>query len=791
MLCAVILFQVVKKIYGIICRLFRNKSYLCAVNKFVSFSKHLTRRIVLLLTLTLSVLFAVLIYLTAMTSYSMQKSYFNSVMDVESEVVEGMLSGVELSVRSNVSDIEHALDSPEKLYDVLKKKLPNHPNITYFFAAFEPNYYPEEGRWFEPGVYRDGDSIIQNQVGSATHDYLNFEWYQKGLQSENGYWSDPYIDGTSTRLLICSFVVPIHDATGRRVGVFGGDVSLDWLRQQLRDIDNNMNAKYNNSHIRTYGFITSNNGTYIAHPDQKRILKDKFTGFVDTSEKVGVLDTKLDGRDVFVFFEDLQHTGWMIGFAVPKRLVWMPVVLFAAIMLIAMVLGLLAVAIISRITIYRSTSPLQILAKSADEVAKGNFNAPLPQLSNHDEISLLRDSFGNMQQSLTRYIDELKSSTAENAAFENEMTNARDIQMAMVPNQFPPFPERHDVDIFGRMEPAKSVGGDLYDFVIRNDHLFFCIGDVSGKGVAAALLMAVTRSLFHSIAVTEQHPKRIMMRLNRAICDRNEANMFVTMFIGMLNLRTGHLNYCSAGHELPLLSGQTMKVKRNLPLGVMLDWDYEWQDTTLKSGDTLFLYTDGLNDAENAAGERFGRKRVANLMDGHTNDTAQQLAERVTSEIQQFVGDTDQSDDLTMLIIKWQQPIHLSIRADMDDIEQIDPFIAEASQQAGLAPKDAMHMRLALEEAVANVINYSQATFIDLDAFVSDTQLKVTITDDGIPFDATAESPTDFSLPPDQRPPGGLGMMFLHQMTDQLDYQRIDNRNVLTIVKTFNLKPET
>ena len=751
------------------------------MNRFVSFSKHLTRRIVLLLTLTLSVLFAVLICLTAMTSYSMQKSYFSSIMDVESEVVEGMLAGVELSVKSNVSDIEHVLYSPEELYKVLENKLANHPRLSYFFTAFEPDYYPERGRWFEPGVSWMGDSIVRQQVGCETHDYLNSEWYQKGLQSESGYWSAPYIDGTSTKMLICSFVVPVHDATGRKVGVFGADVSLDWLHQQMRDIDIKTNTKYNNSQIRAYSFITSEDGTYIAHPDQKRIMKDQFTGFINTTAKVGVLDTSLDGQEVFIFYEDLHHTGWTIGFAVPKRLIWMPVFLFAVIMLIAMVLGLLAVAAISRLTIYRSTSPLQTLAKSADEVAKGNFNAPLPQLSNHDEISLLRDSFGNMQQSLTRYIEELKSTTAEKAAFENEMTNARDIQMAMVPSQFPPFPERHDIDIYGRMEPAKSVGGDLYDFLIRDEQLFFCIGDVSGKGVPAALLMAVTRSLFHSIALTEQHPKRTMMRLNRAICDNNEANMFVTMFIGILNLRTGHLDYCNAGHELPFLSGQSMEVKRNLPLGILLDWNYEWQETTLKSGDTLFLYTDGLNDAENAAGERFGRQRVAELVDGHADASPQQQAELVTSEISRFVGDTDKSDDLTMLIIKWLQPAHLSIRADMDDIGQIEPFIAEASRQAGLPPKEAMHIRLALEEAVANVINYSQATSIDLDASIDDTHLKVTITDDGIPFDATGESPTDFSLPPDQRPPGGLGMMLLHQMTDQLDYQRTDNRNVLTL----------
>ena len=621
------------------------------MNRFVSFSKHLTRRIVLLLTLTLSVLFAVLIALTAMTSYSMQKSYFNSVMDVESEVVEGMLHGVELSVKSNASDVEHALDSPEELYNVLENKLANHPNLTYYFVAFEPNYYPEKGRWFEPGVYREGDSIVKQQVGSETHDYLNFEWYQKGLQNQNGYWSDPYIDGTNTRLLICSFVVPIHDATGRKVGVFGGDVSLDWLHQQMRDIDSSMNAKYNNSPIRAYSFIISEDGTYIAHPDQKRILKDKFTGFVDTPEKVGVLDTKLDGREVFIFYEDLHHTGWTIGFAVPKRLIWKPVFLFAVIMLVAMVLGLLAVAAISRITIYRSTSPLQTLAKSADEVAKGNFNAPLPQLSNHDEISLLRDSFGNMQQSLSRYIDELKTTTAQKSAIESELSVARRIQMSMLTTD---MPERPDLEVDATLTPAKAVGGDLYDFFLRDDSLYFCIGDVAGKGVPAALVMTTVCGAFRLLAESESEPMRIVSRMNDMIIRDSSLTIFVTFFAGVLDLDTGHLRYCNAGHKAPLINGQPLGVDHNLPIGAMPDWVFTAQETSLAPGSTLFLYTDGLDEAEDAGHNMFGKKRVMEVIKT-ANSQPRALIRRMTQAVADFTGDTEQSDDLTMLALQWKK----------------------------------------------------------------------------------------------------------------------------------------
>jgi sigma-B regulation protein RsbU (phosphoserine phosphatase) len=379
------------------------------------------------------------------------------------------------------------------------------------------------------------------------------------------------------------------------------------------------------------------------------------------------------------------------------------------------------------------------------------------------------------------------------------MSNARAIQMALVPNKFPPYPERGDIDIYGMMEPAKSVGGDLFDYCLRDDRLFFCIGDVSGKGMPAALLMAVMKTMFRSEARRNDHAAAIVGMMNSTLCEENTEDYFVTMFVGILDLATGRLDYCNAGHEAPLVNGSPLSIKRNKPIGALADWTFEGQEAQLQRGDMLFLYTDGLSEARNQTGKRFGRAHVAELVAGHPCDTAEQLVRLTAQEVHRYAADTEQSDDITLLAVKWSavddslpaSGAQLSLQPTMDDIGRLKPFVTEAASQAGIDAKEAKRLRAAVEEAVANVINYSQATFIDLDAFVSDTQLKVTITDDGIPFDATAESPTDFSLPPDQRPPGGLGMMFLHQMTDQLDYQRIDNRNVLTIVKTFNLKPET
>jgi sigma-B regulation protein RsbU (phosphoserine phosphatase) len=355
------------------------------------------------------------------------------------------------------------------------------------------------------------------------------------------------------------------------------------------------------------------------------------------------------------------------------------------------------------------------------------------------------------------------------------------------------------VDLYAALTPARDVGGDLYDFFLRDNRLFFCIGDVSGKGVPAALMMAVVRAMFRSETRRADSAAAIVDTMNRSICEESTAGYFVTMFVGILDLTTGHLDYCNAGHEQPIVTGQPLEVILNLPVGALSDWNYEGQQTQLQPGDILFLYTDGLSEAKNTAGELFGRKHVKDLATEHTTDSPQQLVELMETEVHRYVDDAEQSDDITLLAIRWQSQggshssrlsstSHLSMSASMDDIGALEPFVTQAAQQAGLDDRETKRLRLAVEEAVANVINHGQATAITLLASVEDNQLVLTVDDDGLPFDPTADSTTDFTVPADQRPPGGLGIMYLHKMTDGLDYQRVDGHNVLRIIKTIHKK---
>ena len=232
--------------------------------------------------------------------------------------------------------------------------------------------------------------------------------------------------------------------------------------------------------------------------------------------------------------------------------------------------------------------------------------------------------------------------------------------MAMLPKIFPPYPERKDIDIYGMLTPAKAVGGDLFDFYIRDEKLFFCIGDVSGKGVPASLVMAVTRSLFRNVSSHSSEPGQIATALNKALSEGNETNMFVTFFVGVLNLTDGSLLYCNAGHEAPLLVGKGIGVlpcDANLPLGIMSDWSFTQQQVTIYPQTVIFLFTDGLSEAEDADHMQFGEERilaVAEKVLSQQQLQSQIFIDEMADAVNHFVGDAEQSDDLTMLALQYK-----------------------------------------------------------------------------------------------------------------------------------------
>ena len=257
------------------------------------------------------------------------------------------------------------------------------------------------------------------------------------------------------------------------------------------------------------------------------------------------------------------------------------------------------------------------------------------------------------QQLLTAY-DQLEETTAAKERIESDLRIARNIQMSMVPSQ---FPERDDLDLFASMTPAKEVGGDLYGYLLLGDLLYFCLGDVSGKGVPASLFMAQATRLFRTLAAQRMQPAEIATRINDALSgDDNEQGMFVTMFIGLVDLTTGHLHFCNAGHNPPVLIGdgktEFIEMIPNLPIGLMPEFDYEGEEIADISNQPLFVYTDGLNEAENREQTQFSDERLLEILETTPFESSKQTIQLLASEVEKHRDGADPNDDLTMLCIK-------------------------------------------------------------------------------------------------------------------------------------------
>ena len=643
-----------------------------------SFAGRLTRRIVLFYVLILSVIAVIGFYLIKAEMAKQQEAYFDNVLELTNEKVQTIVQSVEISAVNILEGVERDLSDPELVYVSLERELKLNTNLVGGGVGFIPNYYPDKGHWFEPYVVRMNDGRLERlQIGSVQHDYFNMPIYVKAHTTEKGYWSETQFDDIGAMTLVCTYSLPVHDSEGKVIGVFGADVSLDWLTEQMEEIDRMVNERMivsEDAKHRTYSFLLDRDGDYITHPETARLVEKNYFKFHEmTSNKrdtsyVHIGHEMLSGRKgkakttigrtpYQVYYSPIEKTGWSVGIVVPTSTILKPGLTLGLFLLGMILLGMLLTSFISQYLIKRTAKPLQYLAQSANEVAKGNFNTPLPDIRHDDEIRLLRDSFADMETSLTEYVRELTYTTAQKASMESELAIAREIQMSMLPKPFAQPTDNDNFDIYSSLTPAKAVGGDFYDFLIRDGKLYFCIGDVSGKGVPAAFVMAVISTQFRSLSHTEDKPEIIVSNINTAAEGRNESMMFATLFVGILDLSTGSLAYCNAGHNAPILTGKEprfLKVMPNLPVGVEKDWDYKGQHLTVAPGTTLLFYTDGLTEAENGDHDMFGEQRIFDTLRSTDAETPESTVNVLLDAVHRFVGNAEQSDDLTMMAIRFQ-----------------------------------------------------------------------------------------------------------------------------------------
>jgi sigma-B regulation protein RsbU (phosphoserine phosphatase) len=448
----------------------------------------------------------------------------------------------------------------------------------------------------------------------------------------------------------------------------------------------------------------------------------------------------IPGRKYMVFDEEIDVTGWHLSVIIPEDILYAELRRVGLLVTILMLFGLALLVFIMYLS------------------AKNLFN--LIEVNNQKE------------------------------RMEGELEIAQTIQSAMLPKVFPPFADRPDLNIYGMVHPAKEIGGDLYDFYVRHDKLFFCVGDVSGKGVPASLVMAMIRSLFRSVSAHEERAERIMQLMNDPLTEQNEQDMFVTFFIGVLDLETGMLNYCNGGHNAPVLMQKdgvrTLDVLPNLPIGIVSGFEYTGQSARIQRGDMLFLYTDGLTEAENSSHLLFGEQRMMETLAATEGMLPREMVETMQMRVSDFVNGAPQSDDLTMMAIRYQ----ISAIVMRNDIQQI-PTLSEWIEGLHIPSELNMPINLALEEVVSNVMLYAYPDRKDGKVFVeyNETEdekgkrLIFTVSDMGIPFDPTKKADADITLSAEERPIGGLGIHLVRRLMDEIRYERTDEKNILILIK--------
>ena len=476
-------------------------------------------------------------------------------------------------------------------------------------------------------------------------------------------WTEPYMDydaPTNTSEMVTSYCQAIKASDGSFIGVINTSLSLNWLSQTISAV-----KPYPNS----YSIMIGRGGTYFVHPDSTKITRQ--TIFTQTLEnpdtamvslghamqrgEEGVREMHINGEHCYVFYKPLGKTGCSMAIVCPESDIFGGFDRLRRTVMAIVCVGLLLMLYFFIRIITRELSPLRRLAREAETIASGQFDTQLPNFERTDEIGQLSQSFGNMQQSLVRYIEELKDTTAQKASIESELNVANSIQMSMLPNV---FPDREGLDMYASMTPAKEVGGDLYGYLLKDDNLYFCLGDVSGKGVPASLFMAQVTRLFRTLANQQLSPSDICTHMNDALSgDENPTNMFVTLFVGMVDLTSGHLSFCNAGHNPPVIGGgehhgDFLEMKPNFPIGVLPGLEFEGEEIESIKGRALFIYTDGLNEAENREHEQFGDERLLDILRNTHFDSARQVIETLAAEVEKHRDGADPNDDLTMMCLR-------------------------------------------------------------------------------------------------------------------------------------------
>src|SRR5688572_11845227 len=629
--------------------------------------KSVTSRLIFWITATTALLFSLAAF------YAYRNARDQAILDaerravltaeVEASQVEEVLRSAEEGVRLLASTLGHTSTSTTELERVIRAFVEGNPRV--YGSTIASN--PKTRGLYAPYFYKGPDGITRADLATPSYNYPSQVWYSGAANAGAPRWSDPYYDEGGGNVVMVTYTVPVFSdsSKGTFVGVVTADIALDWLAQSIET---------QSLQGSDYAMVLSRSGDVLAHPDRE--VQKTTTDALRKRERAvdprarAVVDRLLTlkrgfepfedpylGRKVRAVFRPVGGADWSIVVVYAEETLLADARRLARINLSILVGALLALGLVVTVISKRVTRPLRDLASSATQMAKGNLDAALPAVSSNDEIGALNRTFHHMRDSLKEYILNLEITTREKERHESELKIARDIQMHLLP------PDRADArppaayHLAAALIPARQVGGDLYDHFLVDRKLWFMVGDVSGKGVGAALFMARAMTMLRAAAGPGASPKEILSKVNQGLCLQNNGATFVSLFAAVLDLATGSLTHASAGHDPPViisgLDSRFLQTDGGPVLGLIEGAVYVEERTNLNPGDTLVVYTDGVTEAMDLEARLFSGERIREALRFSGSRSSADVLGALLASVRAFVGDAPQSDDITVMVVQY------------------------------------------------------------------------------------------------------------------------------------------
>ena len=680
--------------------------------------------------------------------------------------------------------------------------------------AYEPFEYDKKMALYAPYNFETKTGVHFKNLGTPEYDYLNKDWYRLPKLLNRPVWTEPYFDKGGGDTLMCTFSVPFYKTVNGKQ-LFRGVLTMDISLVSFERIVNSVRVLKSG-----FGFLVSHKGKVINSPDKKvvnlNILEEVRRGGGENS--IHAVEEMLKGNRGFVATDGLRSqdtpsylcyapvssTGWSFAIIFPSKELFADFIDFLQKLVLIFFLSVIAILITTVLITQKFTRPISRLVDATHRIGHGDFKASLPVYHSKDEISQLTNAFSLMQEELVSYIHNLQETTTAKEKIESELNVAHAIQMGMLPKE---FPVRDNWELFAMLEPAKAVGGDLYDFFFLDpDHLCIAIGDVSGKGVPASLFMTITRTLFRSKAISGIPIHEVISGINQELCKDNPNQMFVTFFAGVVDLKTATMEFSNAGHNIPLILNPSGEIKKltcvnGIPLGITDTYVYTSMSVDFSSGKCLVMYTDGITDAENVNKDFYGEKNLMKTLSRNPHQSASDMTQQLINDVKTFSDGAEQADDITLLILKFNelhqpnnppmQHVQLKLWNQLDEINKIVATLEEITGLWNIPPRVVMEINLVLEELFTNIVFYAfddgQDHVIHLDIWREENNnLKFQLEDDGKPFNLLEKSvEEDLKKPLEERKIGGLGIHFAKEMMTTIDYRRTDTKNSVILTKKY------